>query len=192
MNSSQGTNEIDELLAKSFKKLARSRPIEKITIREITDEAGVIRPTFYNHFQDKYELLEWIIKRELIDPIEPLLDNGMLKEALILPLTTMEKDKAFYTRAVSLEGQNSFEDTMKKLIAQMALSRLNRKKIDELLPYKGWLTAERVADYFSAALCYAIIEWVKDDMRVPMNELVDIFIYVASHSLTEIISNLYQ
>ena len=192
MNSSQGTNEIDVLLAKSFKKLARSRPIEKITIREITDEAGVIRATFYNHFQDKYELLEWIIKRELIDPIEPLLDNGMLKEALILPLTTMEKDKAFYTRAVSLEGQNSFEDTMKKLIAQMALSRLNRKKIDELLPYKGWLTAERVADYFSAALCYAIIEWVKDDMRVPMNELVDIFIYVASHSLTEIISNLYQ
>ena len=190
--NTQGANEIDVLLAESFKKLARTRPIEKITIREITDEAGVIRPTFYNHFQDKYELLEWIIKRELIDPIEPLLDNGMLKEALILPLTTMEKDKAFYTRAVNLEGQNSFSETLKKAIAEMALSRLNRKKIDELLPYKDWLTAERVADYFSAALCYAIIEWVKDDMRVPMNELVDIFIYVASHSLTEIISNLYQ
>ena len=190
--NTQGANEIDVLLAESFKKLARTRPIEKITIREITDEAGVIRPTFYNHFQDKYELLEWIIKRELIDPIEPLLDNGMLKEALILPLATMEKDKAFYTRAVNLEGQNSFSETLKKAIAEMALSRLNRKKIDELLPYKDWLTAERVADYFSATLCYAVIEWVKDDMRVPMNELVDIFIYVASHSLTDIISNLYQ
>ena len=190
--NTQGANEIDVLLAESFKKLARTRPIEKITIREITDEAGVIRPTFYNHFQDKYELLEWISKRELIDPIEPLLDNGMLKEALILPLTTMEKDKAFYTRAVNLEGQNSFSETLKKSIAEMALSRLNRKKIDELLPYKDWMTAERVADYFSATLCYAVIEWVKDDMRVPMNELVDIFIYVASHSLTDIISNLYQ
>lgn len=190
--NTQGANEIDVLLAESFKKLARTRPIEKITIREITDEAGVIRPTFYNHFQDKYELLEWIIKRELIDPIEPLLDNGMLKEALILPLTTMEKDKAFYTRAVNLEGQNSFADTLKKSIAEMALGRLNRNKIEELLPYKDWLTAERVADYFSAALCYAIIEWVKDDMRVPMNELVDIFIYVASHSLTDIIANLYK
>ena len=190
--NTQGANEIDVLLAESFKKLARTRPIDKITIREITDEAGVIRPTFYNHFQDKYELLEWIIKRELIDPIEPLLDNGMLKEALILPLTTMEKDKAFYTRAVNLEGQNSFSETLKKSIAEMALSRLNRKKIDELLPYKDWMTAERVADYFSATLCYAVIEWVKDDMRVPMNELVDIFIYVASHSLTDIISNLYQ
>lgn len=190
--NSQGANEIDLLLAESFKKLARSRPIEKITIREITDEAGVIRPTFYNHFQDKYELLEWIIRRELIDPIEPLLDNGMLKEALILPLTTMEKDKAFYARAVNLEGQNSFAETLKKAVAEMALSRLNRKKIDELLPYKKWLTAERVADYFSEALCYAIIEWVRDDMRVPMNELVDIFIYVASHSLMDILSNLYH
>jgi len=190
--NTQGANEIDLLLAESFKKLARTHQIEKITIRQITDEAGVIRPTFYNHFQDKYELLEWIIRRELIDPIEPLLDNGMLKEAFILPLTTMEKDKEFYTRAVNLEGQNSFSETLRKAISEMSLKRLNRKKIEELLPYKKWLTAERVADYFSAALCYAVIEWVKDDMRVPMNELVDIFIYIASHSLTEIISNLYQ
>lgn len=190
--NTQGANEIDLLLAESFKKLARTHQIEKITIRQITDEAGVIRPTFYNHFQDKYELLEWIIRRELIDPIEPLLDNGMLKEALILPLTTMEKEKEFYTRAVNLEGQNSFSETLRKAISEMSLKRLNRKKIEELLPYKKWLTAERVADYFSAALCYAVIEWVKDDMRVPMNELVDIFIYIASHSLTEIISNLYQ
>lgn len=126
--NTQGANEIDLLLAESFKKLARTHQIEKITIRQITDEAGVIRPTFYNHFQDKYELLEWIIRRELIDPIEPLLDNGMLKEALILPLTTMEKDKEFYTRAVNLEGQNSFSETLRKAISEMSLKRLNRKK----------------------------------------------------------------
>ena len=53
----QGKNDVDILLAKSFKELAVHCPIEKITIKEITDGAGVIRPTFYNHFQDKYELL---------------------------------------------------------------------------------------------------------------------------------------
>ena len=57
----QGKSAIDTLLAESFKELALKQPIEKITIKEITDKAGVIRPTFYNHFQDKYELLEWII-----------------------------------------------------------------------------------------------------------------------------------
>ena len=54
----QGKSAIDTLLAESFKELALKQPIEKITIKEITDKAGVIRPTFYNHFQDKYDLLE--------------------------------------------------------------------------------------------------------------------------------------
>ena len=64
----QGKSAIDTLLAESFKELALKHPIEKITIKEITDKAGVIRPTFYNHFQDKYELLEWIIDTQLIAP----------------------------------------------------------------------------------------------------------------------------
>ena len=66
----QGKNDIDALLIESFKELALRHPIEKITIKEITDRAGVIRPTFYNHFQDKYELLERIINTELLEPIQ--------------------------------------------------------------------------------------------------------------------------
>ena len=48
---------VDQRLAESFKQLLIKNPIEKITIKDITDGAGVIRPTFYNHFQDKYDLL---------------------------------------------------------------------------------------------------------------------------------------
>ena len=51
--TNQGKNGIDVILAESLKELSKTRPIEKITIKEITDKAGVIRPTFYNHFQDK-------------------------------------------------------------------------------------------------------------------------------------------
>ena len=79
----QGKNATDALLAESFKELALRRPIEKITVKEITDRAGVIRPTFYNHFQDKYELLEWIILTELLEPIRPLIEHKMVKEALL-------------------------------------------------------------------------------------------------------------
>ena len=57
---------VDQMLADSLKELALSRSLEKITIKEITDKAGVIRPTFYNHCQDKYELLEWIINKDLL------------------------------------------------------------------------------------------------------------------------------
>lgn len=48
------------LIANSFKELLLQNSFEKITIKMITDHANVIRPTFYNHFHDKYELLEWI------------------------------------------------------------------------------------------------------------------------------------
>ena len=48
----------DDLLAASFKELLCKAPMEKITIKDITDKAGVIRPTFYNHFTDKYARLD--------------------------------------------------------------------------------------------------------------------------------------
>ena len=38
------------LIAESFKELMMKYPFEKITIKMITDHCGIIRPTFYNHF----------------------------------------------------------------------------------------------------------------------------------------------
>ena len=113
MNVQNRNNAIDTLLADSLKELAASKPIEKITIKEITDKAGVIRPTFYNHFQDKYELLEWIVQNELITPMEPFLKRRMLKESMSYALTSMEKERDFYIQAVHLTGQNSFSDILK-------------------------------------------------------------------------------
>ena len=93
----QGKSAIDTLLAESFKELALKQPIEKITIKEITDKAGVIRPTFYNHFQDKYDLLEWIIDKELLEPVEPLIQNGMINEALVLLFSGIALHKAVWS-----------------------------------------------------------------------------------------------
>ena len=109
----QGREAVDVLLAESFKELARKQPIEKITIKEITDKAGLIRPTFYNHFQDKYELLEWVITAQLLKPLEPLLQNGMVNEALLLLFTSIEREQEFYARACRMEGQNSFREHRK-------------------------------------------------------------------------------
>ena len=108
--AAQGKHEVDRLLADSLKKLAEKRSVEKITIKEITDQAGVIRPTFYNHFQDKFELIEWIIKTDLLEPIQPLLGIGMISEAMVLLFTNMEKDKAFYTRLAKMAGPVTFHD----------------------------------------------------------------------------------
>ena len=123
----QGKNDVDILLAKSFKELAVHCPIEKITIKEITDGAGVIRPTFYNHFQDKYELLEKIILTELLEPIGILIENRMVTEAFVLLFSSIEKDRDFYMQAVKLEGQNSFEAIAKGCVKEILLEIIEKK-----------------------------------------------------------------
>ena len=120
--ATQTKNDIDQLLADSLKELAAKRPMEKITIKEITDKAGVIRPTFYNHFQDKFELLEWIIRTELLEPILPLVRSGMVTEAMVLLFTSIERDRAFYSHVVKLEGAVTFHDVAQKCVREMLLS----------------------------------------------------------------------
>ena len=57
-------------LADSFKKIASSKKISDISISEITENCGLKRQTFYNYFKDKYDIIKWIYKNEVILKIE--------------------------------------------------------------------------------------------------------------------------
>lgn len=182
----QGKSAIDTLLAESFKKLAEKQPIEKITIKEITDKAGVIRPTFYNHFQDKYELLEWIINTQLLEPIEPLIQNGMVNEGLVLLFSNIEKEKEFYTRASRLEGQNSFESIARSCVEKVLLKVIEHSKAVKLQKYV-WLTPERIAQYYAQSMCYVVISWIQSGMTISGRELAEIYDYIIKRSMKDIL-----
>ena len=139
---------VDLLLAEGFKELACQQPIEKITIKAITDKAGVIRPTFYNHFQDKYELLEWIIRVQVLEPAKPLIAAGMVDEAFILIFTTVQKEKAFYEKAVRLEG------------------------------------------HYAQSMCFVVVNWIKGGMAVEPKEITDIYNYMITRSMSQVIEEL--
>ena len=182
----QGKNDMDGLLIRSFKELALHHPIEKITIKEITDKAGVIRPTFYNHFQDKYELLERIINTELLEPIRPLLENQMVNEALLLLFTNIGKERAFYMQAVRLEGQISFEFIARNCVKQILLDIMEQNKTDVIRKF-SWLTAERIAEYYAQSTCSVAIVWIKSGIAITARELVEIYDYMMKHSIAEIL-----
>ncbi len=184
--NNQSQNAIDIVLAESLKSLAVTKPIEKITIKEITDKAGVIRPTFYNHFQDKYELLEWITVNELFNPVDPLFSNGMLKEGVTFILTAMEKDKEFYRRAVQLEGQNNFNEIFTRCISNSVQKYLDIDCFSNFAEYK-WLTNEVVANFIAHSVGYIVIEWIKEGMVIPVEELTDVYLKIFHGSFSEII-----
>lgn len=184
--TNQGKNGIDIVLAESLKELSKTRPIDRITIKEITDKAGVIRPTFYNHFQDKYELLEWIVREELMEPAMPLFNNGMMREGITFIFTAIEKEKEFYMKAVRLEGQNSFKDMMMNTAKNIVLARMNVEAVKARVQY-SWLTPELIAEYYGQMACTIAVRWIESGMRVPVNELVDVYIFMSEVSMVDYI-----
>ncbi len=189
--NNQSQNAIDIVLAESLKELAATKPIEKITIKEITDKAGVIRPTFYNHFQDKYELLEWITVNELFAPTEPLLSNGMLKEAVTFILTAMENDKDFYRRAAQLTGQNSFYEIFTNCVTKAVLKYIDVESLAGIADYK-WLKEEVVADFLGHAISWVTLQWILKGMNAPVEELTDVYIKIFHSPIIEVIANAHK
>lgn len=58
------TNLTKRALADSLKKLLSRRPMDRITVQDVTDDAAVSRKTFYYHFHDIYDLMEWLVVDE--------------------------------------------------------------------------------------------------------------------------------
>ena len=57
-------------LEASLKKLLLEKPLNKITINDITEDCGVNRMTFYYHFKDIYDLVDWILTEDAIKAME--------------------------------------------------------------------------------------------------------------------------
>ncbi len=179
----------DKIIAQTFKELLIKNSIEKITVKEICEKSGIIRPTFYNHFADKYEVLEYIINEELLEPIKPLMFNNMFPAAYTLLLTNIGNDIDFYKRAVLIEGQNSFFTISIKLASAVLLETIEKLHPVHNLRY-SWLSREMLAEYYASTMCYVAINWIKRDFAVSPDELSEIFDYVSSHSIIDIFNDI--
>ena len=172
----QGKNAIDLVLAESLIELSAKKPIDKITIKEITDKAGVIRPTFYNHFQDKYELIEWIIKTELLEPIKPLLNAGMIFEAIVLMLNNISANSVFYKKALKLEGAVTFNQIAMKCVCEMFMNIISEKSI---------------STYYAQSLCFITEGWIAQGMDdIEPKEMAEAYMYLITRSMDDILSEL--
>ena len=188
MNDGQKIS-VDAALAQSFKQLACEHPVEKITIKQITDGAGVIRPTFYHHFSDKYGLLEWILVQEILLPIQPLVENGMINEAMLIIFAKMQKEKEFYMCVGRMEGQNSFREMVENW-HPFASYRYDRGEDERKNGKNQWLTPERIAAYYSQTMTYIIMTWIESGMEISPEELVEVYGFMITRSLADVLADM--
>ena len=59
-----------ELLVESVLELMEAKPVNRITIRNITENCGMSRHAFYYYFKDKHELINYVFKRDVDSVIQ--------------------------------------------------------------------------------------------------------------------------
>lgn len=62
-------------ILKVFGDLAASRPVDKITVKDITNQCGISRNTFYYHYQDIYQVLKAYVQYSAEHVIELMVED---------------------------------------------------------------------------------------------------------------------
>lgn len=184
MNQKSQTTE--EVLAAGMKHLITVMPFEKITVKAIADEAHVKRPTFYNHFKDKYDIVEYILKQELIEPARTLVACDMLGEAIRLILVTIKKDKKFYMHVARIEEDVIFQRIVRELFKELLLDVMRERMSDEDNG-NPMLTMDNIAEYYAYGLSFGISKWIQKGMKMEVDEVLEALEVLLSKSLTDMI-----
>ncbi len=168
----QVTEQTRSNLRQAFWELYAEKPVEKISVREITDRAGYNRATFYLYYHDVYELLDEI-ESMVLGNIERLVNERLLKGeklefsqhmSLILRLAQRSRD---YTRVLlGPHGDPAFSDRLKEIISPL-VDRffLPEAELDE--------QARRVVREFYLSGILAIIRaWTAEESPMPIDQLI--------------------
>ncbi len=86
-------NQTKQKLADSLRSILETKPLDKVTINDLTDACGVNRQTFYYHFHDIYDLIDWIFVTETERAVPEVSDCSNQFDRLIEIMKLMQKNK---------------------------------------------------------------------------------------------------
>lgn len=169
-------------LCESLRELAVKAVFEKITIKQICDRAGVIRATFYNYFDDKYDCLSNIVALDM----SHLPEDGDAREMIRKVLSNIEENRSFYQAAYNVKGQNSFDDMVHSNLADLLRNYLREhRKEGTMEQYPDDLLAR----YFAECIAFDVHEFVfrKDD-SIGVDEMTDQVIDLMRTSIVDLLA----
>ena len=158
-----------KLFADALKKLMGTKSFAKIGVGDIAKACGMNRNSFYYHFKDKYELLNWIFFTEITEHLnrEEALELSSW-DILEYLLRFFAREKDFYANAMSYEGQDSLIQYFTDLLGTLFEARtrdLFQDGLDEEF-------REFYMDFFLDAVVRAIVRWVRDGAKYPPEEFM--------------------
>lgn len=149
-------------LALSIKELMETIPLAKISIHEIVDNCGINRQTFYYHFKDKFDLVNWIYYTEAIESIADCRNYEYWTDGMYKILVYFMKNKSFYINALNTPGQNAFDGYLFKETYDLIMGVVN----DISSGIKVSDTDKNfIADFYTHAFVGITLQWIKNRMK---------------------------
>lgn len=147
------SNVTKRALAASLKALMNEMSFSKITVSDICNRCGMNRKSFYYHFKDKYDLVNWVYDTEFIAVVEQKSDMSAW-QFFVEMCRYLDSERRFYCHALKITGQNSFSEHFVELMQPVITERLR-----EIF---GANVSKYYAQFFSDAFTVAIKRWLTE------------------------------
>lgn len=154
------SNQTKRLLAQSLMDLMTTTPLEKISVNDIVDHAGVGRNTFYYHFEDKYDLVNWYFQSGVTQFLVERSAYASWNALLEAVEDYLLENKVFYCNALAYTGQNSLQQYIFDYLSSIFMQRAK-----ELRPGIGADENLLVGRFFAGALMGILQPWVLSGMK---------------------------
>lgn len=159
-------------LANALKELMKEVPFNKITIADICQYCGMNRKSFYYHFKDKYDLVNWIFETEFIVPTRQLIDqHPELNEDRWAITAKMchyfYENKGFYSKAFKIKGQNCFSEYFRSLTVPTLEAQISSITDDaQALSF--------CVDFYADAALIALERWIVEKNAMGPDQFVSL------------------
>ena len=157
-------------LAETLKKLLSKNKLNKITIKEITEDCGVNRQTFYYHFQDIRDLVEWICVEETNKILNSNSNCKTWQEKFLSIFNLIYEEKIFVVNiyhSVSLEilRKNLYNMVYPIMYEEIdRMSKENKYKKEDII---------FVTNFYKYAFVEIVLNWVEEGMKEEPKIIVD-------------------
>ena len=153
-------------LAKSLKKLIKEKDVNKITIEEIATNAKVNRNTFYYHFNDIYNLIEFIYVEEIIEPLKALNIINDWKKLYMFIVDCVNNNERFILATYKLSSLNKF---LYEQINTLVFRELDENVDDSIITKHE---KEIMSKFYSWAFVGMIGNWINSGMKDNPKEIM--------------------
>ncbi|MBM7871345.1 putative dihydroxyacetone kinase regulator [Clostridium pascui] len=157
-------------IANSLKELMKNIPLNKISVKQIVESCGLNRQTFYYHFQDIYELTEWIYRTEAVESISQYRSYDTWTDGLYKIFIYIEENKAFCINTLNSLGRNHLDTYLYSVTNELLMGVVNEVSHNMNVKEED---KKFIGNFYTHAFTGLVIQWMKEGMKENPKNIIE-------------------